>query len=175
MGKLKEQAIQRFVAQYGKENYPKLNNDIERVAESIQIEYGRAITDEETFDKAFNTYMKGNQGRSVIKEMVKAEYSERFTPLTIKNQQTTFRRAKGKYIVKDQKTTSKNIVTTVKEYKMRGASRTDLQGLDTKQSKKLAPSRIDGRIQFVQVSTFISKGRTVTRYRNNKGQFVTRK
>ena len=141
------------------------------------------IQDRDSFDLAFNdllvvteSELSGSQ-RSLRNRVFKAYVKENKDVST----KRLFKEAKGRSLSKDRKTTAKEVVTTIQEFKKKGARQVDLKGFDTirqKFDKKVAeerefdiPARVRGKVVFARRETVTVRGKKQARLRNAKGQF----
>lgn len=131
------------------------DEDIERVANNLRVNYEDVIEDRGTFDKAFEDYFmsdeKGKMGLGAMKspkqfkENIWKKYLKTYGRDTnskriYNEQQSLFRVARGKVLPRDQLKTSKTVYPDTEkgraDYVDATAQRSDLKGLDTKLTKK---------------------------------------
>ncbi len=96
-----------------------------------------------------------------------------------------FSKAKGRDLRKDRLKTAKKVVTTRKEFIKEGAKEVDLKGFDTARQKVTkeilrrrtftVPARVKGRVVFAIKISVVVRGKSLTRFRDSKGRFVSGK
>lgn len=139
--------------------------DADRIAETLFHRYGKAIVDKETFDRAFDNYMEGSGDE--LREMVFNHYRSNHPSI---GKSSIFKKAGGKDFERDKRTTSKQIVTSRKEYIRRGASNVDLKGYDTKTFD--VRGKVGEKVVFAREETIQYKVNKVRKFRDKRGRFV---
>lgn len=151
------------------------DKDIDRIAETIWLESNGKIIDRDTFDLHFDGYMGdlNTKQDSRIRERTFKELREQHPEV-----KTTriFSEAGGKDLKRDQQKTAKEVVTTEKEYRKKGAGKVDLKDYDTKQPahKKKRYGSVGGKVVEVRGVYVTYKGKRSLRYRDiNSGRFAS--
>lgn len=160
------------------------DEEIDRIAEAIDnLDSFRKIQDMDSFDLAFDDYFDQNEDlkfNSSVRDDVFKSLREKHPSRIVDDR--VFSKAGGKNLKQDRKKTSKRIVKTNKRYIKAGASRVDLQGYDTKvRTEKKAKvkrdlnvaGRIRDKIVFSSRETITIRNRSVVRYRDQLGRFVS--
>ncbi len=168
------------------------SGDIDRIADAVFTDAQGRIVDRDTFDLHFNSFIV-DDGEPSDKQ--KSLGIRVFKNLRGKHEGISpsreFKKAKGKDLKKDQRTTAKVVVDDKKEFRKLTAQKVDLEGLDTKDGKitkrvtkkpvrkfdVVGTQKSDGVVRVVQARrVFVKfKGKRHLRFRDRKGRWVSRK
>lgn len=134
----------------------------------------KAFKDPDAIDRKINDHIKGSnynsKQRSVFNQKVRPRIFNKLRG-------SLFKRAGGKNFNQDLRSTAKVVVNTEEEYIKQGASKVDLDGLDTKNGQITYKAynkvgRIKGRTVFVLKTKVMIKGKEFVRFRDKKGRFA---
>lgn len=159
------------------------DEDIDRIAENLDIAEGVVISDRDSFDLALERYIPDNELSKDSKDKIfntfrldKPEVSE----------EKLFKKAKGKSLKRDRQQTAKTVVQTREEFIEKGARRVDFAGFDIKESEirklKLKPPKefkipatVKSKVVFAKKTTVTIKGKKIVRLRDQLGRFASAK
>jgi len=166
----------------------------ERLADNIFLEYRDVIEDRMTFNVAFEDFLR-DRPQSVnnddLKNTTFRKYrkhydgkSKKISPKNLYSKNAAILRvAKGKNINRDKLRTAKTVYVDTAEgrhkYITTGASRSDLDGVDTKDGKKLPKSKLVKVKKYSFPFMARVKGRVIyarkdgKRFRDKFGRFVS--
>ena len=154
--------------------------DLERLGDSIWSDSKGKIVDRDTFDSHFKDFM-GDMTHKQQHTLAPAVFKKMKEKHESIDERRLFTKAGGKNLKQDQRTTAKTVLTNKEEFIRKGASKTDLKGLDTKQVRKRPRSEFtsvghSGR-RIVQIRpTFVTiNGKRRTVYRASNGRFASNK
>jgi hypothetical protein len=150
-------------------------DDFERIAENLRMNYGDQIEDEKTFNEAYSRYMEGENRIILSLEFRKQAW-----------QHYAFKLAGGRDLHKDRQRNAQQIVKSQEEYEQLSARNVDLKGLDTKRKTASVkspterkrgiarPRRVTWKADLSELKkqTITVKGNRVVVYRNRSGKFV---
>lgn len=157
--------------------------DIERINERLRSFAAMQIQDRDSYDLSFNSlFGQTEAGLSSQQKTLRGNAFEKFVDANPNvSKERIFKKARGKDLARDRRTTAKRIVTTRKEFEKAGATRVDLKGFDTKRqkfTKQIAqrrvftvPARIKDKVVFTQRTFVVVKGKKMLRFRDSKGRF----
>ena len=154
-----------------------IDEDIDRLAENLDIAEGGTITDRDSFDLALNRYLVNSGLSTSSKDKVFDAYV-RDNPSVSKDR--LFKKAGGKDLKRDRKQTAKTVVKDRKEFIKRGSKRVDFAGLDTKESELRRVKRptkefnVSAFVKGKQVfSKRIKNKRGIIQFKDQKGRFAS--
>ena len=161
------------------------DKDFERIAETIinTDDYGK-IQDKDSFDIEYDDYFEHN-GEFFERDRFRDKVYDKVKEQLRTYEGSVFTDAGGKDLKRDRQQTAKRIVNTRKQYIKEGASKVDLKGYDTqidpqpKKPKRVVdksqynkPVKYKGKVIYGRETTHLLYGKTITRVRNAKGQFI---
>lgn len=127
--------------------------DAERLAERLWRQARGSIEDRESFDEAYEQYLS-DEGANPLSNAQDKKLREKvwqalnkFHNITKKN---VFKEAGGKDLKRDRQRTAKVVVSSVQEYKRRGASNVDLKGYDTKRPRRSSKRNVRRKLLTAQ-------------------------
>ena len=162
-------------------------DEIERINERLESESRMQIRDRDSYDLAFSDLLKTPEKelspkQKKLRDMAFGEYKKSHPDVS---KDRLFKEARGKDLKRDRRQTAKGIVTTIKDYKKKGASKVDLKGYDTARQKIkkdilrrrtfTIPARIKGRIVYSIKTSVVVMGKRHVRFRDSKGRFASGK
>lgn len=169
--------------------------DYRRLAERVYNEYPQII-DRTTYEQAFKAYMLGtNKPEHVMAKMQNKSFQHlrqmktgistqrRLEPKEAKHKLTQgkltdealYKLAGGKLtsLARDRQKTA-NVQPSKIKYVDTGATRADLEGLDTRKEREFKVlGRVKRRIVFARRETVLRNGKAQVKYRSKRGQFVS--
>lgn len=159
------------------------DEDIERIAENLDISEGAVISDRDSFDLALNRYIPDIKLSKENKEKVFSAFRKK-NPAVSK--EGLFKKAGGKDLKRDRRQTAKTIVKTREEFIKKGSRRVDFAGFDIKESQirrlKLKPPKefriaatVKNKVVFAKRVTVVIKGKSIVRLRDQLGRFASGK
>lgn len=164
-------ATKRSIADYFGD--PQSREDIDRISKSLWVDSRGQIVDRDTFDQHFNDFLEkapSSKQERLLGGAVFQKLRENHPKITARR---VFTGAKGKSLSKDQQTRAKTVVSDPKEYRKRGASNVDLEGLDTpqKRSQFKYVGKSKNRVVYLRKTFITVDNKRVARYRDSKGRF----
>lgn len=157
--------------------------DIDRINERLRSFAGMQIQDRDSFDLSFNSlFDKTDSTLSPQQKTLRNNAFDRFADANPNvSRERIFKKAKGKDLRRDRRTTAKTVVTTRREFEKAGATKVDLKGFDTRRqkiTKRIAerriftiPAKVKNKIVFTERTFVTVKGKKMLRFRDSKGRF----
>ncbi len=158
------------------------DEDVDRIAENLDINEGAVISDRDSFDLALDRYLQDNKLSTDSKDKI-------FNAFKGKNPNVSsdriFKKAGGKDLSRDRQQTAKTVVKTKEEFIKKGARRVDFAGFDIKESEirklklKKPPKEFDvaavvkSKVVFAKRSSVTVKGKKIIVFRDQKGRFAS--
>jgi len=150
-------------------------DDINRIAETIDnLDQKNEIIDPDSFDAEFNDYFDenpeirdNNSVRVKVFERLRKMHPDRI------GKEKIFTKAGGKDLKRDRQSDAKVITSDRKRYRQLGASRSDLEGYDTKRKELNIVGVVKGKTVFTEQTTVKIGGKTVIRHRDRLGRFAS--
>ncbi len=148
--------------------------EIDRINEWLFNNRGDQISDLESYVMFFKEeILDGKTPSGLEKKLIDEafrKYAEQHNIVKVKDEQV-FKKAGGKNLSRDRRTTAKKVTTNVQEFIRLGAARADLEGLDTGIFGKIKNKTV--RIQSIDKIT--RRGKPLLVFKDRTGRFVKRK
>ena len=159
-------------------------DDIDRLAENLESNYPNLIIDPDSLEKNLKNYFE-RESQDPEPFLIQARKNKLLT-------QILYKRGGGQRFRKDVEQTAKTTYPNTSDgreaYMEKGAGKSDLDGVDTRQGRKISKKKLSktyirqenltfvGRVKKQTVKarkeTIKVKNKDVTRYRDRKGRFV---
>lgn len=160
-------------------------DDIDRLAENLESNFPGIIDNIKTMNKSLKDYMDGQPIPKFLNIKGAGNKEKLLT-------QILYKRGGGQRFRTDEKQTAKttypNTLDGREEYREKGAGKSDLDGIDTRQGKKINKKKLSknfikreslifvghvkNQIVKARKETIKVKNKNVTRFRDRKGRFV---
>lgn len=154
-----------------------------RLTERMRNNHRRNISDRDSFNLAFSEEIEKSDNEMTDKQKaLRSRIYKNYIDLSSVQREikrghfvdaSVFKKAHGKDLKRDRETTAKKVVKTRRAYEKAGADKVDLKGYDTEDLRFSIPARSKRKVVYAYKTHVVVKGKSVIRYRDRKGHFVS--